>query len=132
MLRGAVPFVYDLFTVESTSPFSPACFTMSEYGGDIFLIDDWHTMDSYVISRVDLMEPRFDFLRWMHQQKALVCDQMLTGQEPWLQHSSERSLVRCWPGDKPVVVNYDNSDSEDGVDDEYDLTVISEEFSGFT
>lgn len=42
VLRGAIPFVYDFFTVESNSPFSLTRFTMSGYGGDIFLIEDWY------------------------------------------------------------------------------------------
>lgn len=73
------------------------------------------------------MNPWFDFLQWIHQQKALVCDQMLTEQEPWLQPGFVRPPGQRWSDSEPVMVNYNDLDFEDVSDDEDELTDILEE-----
>ncbi|TFY52877.1 hypothetical protein EVG20_g10362 [Dentipellis fragilis] len=104
-LRNAVPFVFDYFHDPNNSPYSATRFQLDRWSLTEFILWDWHTCDSHIISRADLLSGDFNIAAWLYDEKAKIEDQLLTGYpDNHLPRPPSPSPSRIWQlchGDEP-------------------------------
>jgi hypothetical protein len=113
-LHNAIPLPFDELDDPDSDPFTRDRFSFSEYGGtDAYLLTDKHNGDSHVLYYLDLADPDFDLLHWLHIEKSRNFDELICA---W--RSSLDSGYSSDSDDDPFEDEFeDSTDSSNNLDD---------------